>query len=315
MELHQRFTQGKIAMRTSLCITVLLSALVTLLVSCATKPDEKAMLAIPYPEPFPDSVPAAFLPGIVSTDSLDFNAAFSPDGRSFYFTRKIDGKTKIHVTQYSEGRWKESVPVPFGVTGHSDADPVFGPDNRLYFISDRPRTASDTLVDYDIWYVLPQSDGSWSAPENMTAVNSDSAEYYVSFSATGNLYFASARQGGYGAEDVYVSRRINDQYGVPENLGASINSERSEYDPCIAAGEDLIVFTSSNRDDGFGAGDLYGARTDASKKWQTAVNLGNRFNTQTREFCAYFTPDSQYFFFSSNRDVKWIRAEWLKKHL
>jgi hypothetical protein len=238
-----------------------------LLVSCATKPGDKVVLTIPYPEPLPDSVPATFLPGIVSTDSLDFNAAFSPDGRSFYFTRKISGKTKIHVTQYSEGRWKEPVPLPFTAAGHSDADPVFGSDGRLYFISDRPRDRSDALADYDIWYVSLQSDGSWSAPANMTAVNSDSAEYYVSFSAAGNLYFASARQGGYGAEDIYVSRRVNDQYGMPENLGAAINSEKSEYDPCISVGEDLIVFTSSNRDDGFGAGDLYGAKTNASKKW------------------------------------------------
>lgn len=303
-------------MKTTIITTGSLSALIFVLVSsCTTKHNEQAVPAIPYPEPLPDSVPAAFLPGIVSTDSLDFNAAFSPDGRSFYFTRKIGSKTKIHVTHYSEKHWVEPVPVAFGASGYSDADPAFGPDGRLYFISDRPRDASDTLADYDIWYVSLQSDGDWSAPENMTDVNSDSAEYYVSFSATGNLYFASSRQGGYGAEDIYVSRRINNGYGTPENLGASINSEKSDYDPCIAPGEDLIVFTSSNRDDGFGAGDLYGAKTDATRKWQQAVNLGNKFNTKTREFCAYFTPDSQYFFFSSERDVKWIRAGWLKKQL
>src|ERR1700754_5084641 len=106
MELLQRFTQGKITMRTTVRTSELLSAFVILLVSsCATRQNERAALTIPYPEPLPDSVPAAFLPGIVSTDSLDFNAAFSPDGKSFYFTRKINNKSKIHVTHYSDGRW------------------------------------------------------------------------------------------------------------------------------------------------------------------------------------------------------------------
>ena len=40
---------------------------------------------IPYPQPYPDSVAKVFLQGLVSKDSVDFGAAFSPDGKYFYF--------------------------------------------------------------------------------------------------------------------------------------------------------------------------------------------------------------------------------------
>lgn len=282
--------------------------------ACATRhPEEKTALLISYPEPRPDSVPLVFLPGIVSTDSFDFNAAFSPDGRAFYFTRKINGQSKIYVSHHNSEAWTSPVPAPFTASGYAEADPVFSSDGKLYFISNRPKDASDTLADYDIWFVSPRPGGAWSAPEYMQAVNSDSSEFYISFAQNGNLYFASSRAGGSGQEDIYVSRWINERYATPENLGPSINSEKSEYDPCISAGEDLIVFTSSGRPDTFGAGDLYRARLDGNKRWQPASNLGKKFNTETREFCAYFSPDSKYFFFSSQGDVKWVEAGSLRQ--
>jgi len=42
---------------------------------------------IVYPSPLPSGVLSIFLPGIVCTDSLEFNASFSPDGKAFYFSR------------------------------------------------------------------------------------------------------------------------------------------------------------------------------------------------------------------------------------
>jgi hypothetical protein len=44
-----------------------------------------------------------------------------------------------------------------------------------------------------------------------------------------------------------------------------------------------------------------------------SVNLGTNFNTKTREFCPYFSPDSNYFFFSSEGNVKWIDMKYLAK--
>ena len=300
--------------------TLIILALKGLLHSCIfslqtyAQPKGKTSIHIPYPKPFPDSTALTFLPDLVSKDSLDFNASFSPHGKSFYFSRSKNRQSKIYVSHHDGVSWTEPVLASFiGGTQYAEADPTFGPDGRLYFISNRPKNQLDSLRDYDIWFITPLTNGAWSAPENLTSINSDSSEFYISFSENGNLYFASSRKGGFGEEDIYVSRWKNGQYTKPENLGAAINSTKSEYDPSISAKEDLIVFTSSNREDSFGGADLYCSRLNDSKQWLQAVNLGKKFNTKTREFCPYFSPDSKYFFFSSEGDVKWVGIEYLKK--
>jgi Tol biopolymer transport system component len=287
--------------------TLLIAIYFCVLSSCTTNQSEaQGVTGIPYPEPLPDTTPITFLPGLVSTDSIDFDAAFSPDGQSFYFSRKINGQSKIHFTRYDGKNWTKPVIAAFSDNKYSYADPAFAADGKLYFISNRPRNGADTLSDYDIWFTKPLAGGRWSEPEDLKIVNTDSDEYYISFAKSGNLYFASDRKGGLGEEDIYVSRLVNGKYTTPENLGPGINSEKSEYDPCISPDEDLIIFSSSNREDGFGGADLYYARLGPDKKWGQAVNLGKNFNTKGREYCSYFSPDHKYFFFSSGGDVKWV---------
>lgn len=281
------------------CFTVL-----SLLTHCRTKPSSPT---ISYPSPLPDSMALPFMPGIVSGDSLDFNAAFSPNGQSFYFTRRLHGKWTMLVTRYNGTQWSAPVPASFTDTLYAEADPAFAPDGSVYFISNRPRNATDTLKDYDIWCRRPLPNGDWSEPENVTAINSDSTEYYISFAANGNLYFASDRPGGQGGLDIYVSKLINGEYTKPENLGPAINAAGTEHDPCISPQEDYLVFTAAERTDTLGQADLYGSRRIGGN-WCASFNLGPRVNTPTYEYCSYFLPDGQYLFFSSNYDVKWIKA-------
>jgi len=273
-----------------------------------------AATGIAYPQPLPDTVPTTFLPGIVSTDSLDFNAAFSPDGKSFYFTRSIQKRSIIYVTHYTDDGWTEASDAGLSIPGFSDADPTFAPDGKLYFISNRPKHTHDTTRDYDIWFASSIENGRWSTPLRPDDLNSDSAEYYISFARNGNLYFASSRTGGYGEEDLYMSRLTNNEYTAPANLGPAINTAKSEYDPCISVGEDLIIFTSPNRADTYGKGDLYAAQRQ-NDAWQAASNLGSTFNTPSREYCAYFTPDDAWFFYSSEGNVKWVSADFVKRSI
>lgn len=284
-------------------ITLACLIFITLFTHCSTKPSTPA---IAYPSPQPDSTALLFLPGIVCSDSLDFNAAFSPDGQSFYFARRLK-KWVMLVTRYDGTKWSAPVLAPFADTLYAEADITFAPDGSVYFISNRPRNATDTLPDYDIWRRRPLANGAWSDPENVAPINSDSTEYYISFAKNGNLYFASFRDGGYGSGDIYVSKLVNGEYTTPQNLGPAINSTGTEHDPCITANEDYLVFTAAERKDTIGQADLYGSKQIAGK-WCTSFNLGSRVNTPTYEYCSYFSPDGQYLFFSSDYEVKWVKA-------
>ncbi len=273
---------------------------------------EKEKLSIPYPQPLPDTAAITFLPKLVSSDSFDFNACFSPDGKSYYFTRNENNKTLIYVIRYDGTQWGSPQLTSFTDTAWSQADPAFAPDGKMYFISNRPKDETDTLKDFDIWFSSPLENGAWSTPENFKAINSDSNEYYVSFTAKGNVYFGSSRAGSIGQEDVYVSRLENGTYTTPENLGAAVNTDKAEFDSFISHDEKLLIFASSKRADGLGGADLYFSKFEDGK-WTQAANLGRHINTPTRDFCPYISRDGKYFFFSSNGDVKWIEFEALNR--
>jgi Tol biopolymer transport system component len=272
-------------------------------------------LTITYPKPYPDSVAIKFLPDLVSVNGLDFNSAFSPDGKSFYFSRSVNGQWDIFVSSYEGRAWSQPIAVFFGDENYSDADPAFSPDGTLFFISNRPRGSEPARKDFDIWYVEQAGGGMWSKPQNLSVVNSDSSEYYISFSENGNLYFGSSRPEGFGGEDIYVSRLSDGAYTTPENVGANINSPESEHDPCVSKDERLIVFKSENRVDGFGQADLYFSTLDETETWVPAKNLGASINTTGYEYCPYFSPDGKYFFFSSQGDILWMDLRVVKELL
>jgi hypothetical protein len=281
----------------------------------SNKNNREELVQIQYPRQLPDTSAIPFLPGIVSKDGFDFNAAFSPDGKSFYFSRSKNGQWDIYVSRYDDTKWAEPTIASFCNEKYSEADPCFAPDGKLYFISNQPRSKNDTRTDFDIWCIQPLKDTQWLAPENITELNSDTTEYYVSFAKNGNAYFGSARQGGFGSEDIYVSKYLNGKFQLPENLGEAINSKESDHDPCISAEEDFMIFKSENRPGGFGEADLYCTRLNKNKRWMPAVNLGGTFNTKTYEYCPYISPDLKYFFFSSEGDVKWIGYPYLREQI
>lgn len=289
--------------------------LLVLFSSCVARKAALAPNSIPYPEPLPEMQALRFLPANVSSDSIDFGAAFSPDGRSFYFARSQNKRLTIYVARFDNGKWNKAVPAGFNDSAYSQADPAFSPDGKLYFISNRPVSPADTTADYNIWFVSALPGGGWGEKQNAAALNSDSNEFYISFAKNGRVYFSSSRKGGLGEEDIYSSRLVNGSYELPQNLGPAINSAKSEYDPGISPGDDWLVFASSGRPGGFGGADLYYAKRGAAKEWGTAVNFGKGINTATREYCPYFTPDGQYFFFSGESDIKWAGMKFLQNKI
>jgi hypothetical protein len=286
-------------------IRVILPLFILVLFAC------KKETVVSYPSPFPNDELIPFLPGLIGTDSLEFNSLFSPDGKSFYFSR--NEIHDIYESRFNGKQWGEPTMTSFSEKEFKECDPAFSPDgNRLYYISTRKRDRHDSIDDFDIWYVEKQGE-NWSAPQNLEIVNSDSSEFYVSFADNGNLYFASNRAGGFGSFDIYVSRYVDNAYTPPVNLGRSVNANHFEHDPFISSNERILIYTSVTRTDGYGKGDLYYSLRDKEGNWSAAKNLGPLFNGPEYEFCPYLTKDGKYFFLTRGSDVKWINAQALLK--
>jgi Tol biopolymer transport system component len=258
----------------------------------------------PYASAQPLPEPRLFGEGVISTGDMELNAAFSPDGRTLYFTKRTPAPQMwfILVSHFQNGKWGEPDMAEFSGQ-HSDFDPFISPDGRrLFFCSNRP-TDAQRKSDFDIWVADKTEAGphSWSAPKRLEApINTPAQEFYPSVAVNGTLYFSSNREGGKGRGDIYRARLIDGKYAEPENLGEMINSQFFEGDPYIAPDESYLIFVSYGRPEGQGDGDLYlSLRREGA--WTKAVNLGSPINSAALDFCPIVSPDGKYFFFTSER--------------
>jgi hypothetical protein len=86
----------------------------------------------------------------------------------------------------------------------------------------------------------PPEFSDWSAPVNLgPPVNTTFAEIAPFISKDGlSLYHVrnTVAAGGFGGSDIWVSRRatINDPWGVPQNVGPTINTSANETSPSLS---------------------------------------------------------------------------------
>ncbi|HUR96869.1 MAG TPA: hypothetical protein VMZ26_02255 [Pyrinomonadaceae bacterium] len=257
----------------------------------------------PYATAKPITSPALFGAGIISTPEDDLNAAFSPDGRSVYFSRNFPRNRLgvILVSDFKNNKWASPQIASFSGQ-FTDYDPFFSPDgSRLFFCTNRGSDGK-AKTDFDIWYV-EKTAGGWSEARSAgSTINSTMDEFYPSVSADGTLYFASNRPGGKGGYDVYRAKFTNGSFAEPENLGDAINLPTTELDNYISPDQKFLVFAANGRKDdlGGGSGDLY-ISFNQNGTWTPAKNLGAPINSPAREYCPIGSPDGKYFFFTSFR--------------
>ncbi len=254
-----------------------------------------------YASDKPLSEPAIFGEGVISTVDDELNACFATDGNTIYFSinAPVSRLGVIVASHFEKGKWSAPQVAPFSGQ-YSDYDPFISPDgSKLFFISNRP-VDDKSKRDYDIWVVEKTGEG-WSAPKNLGApINTDADQFYPSVSANGTLYFSTIRQGEKTGYDLHRSVFVDGKYAEPEKLSDAVNSQFAEIDACIAPDESFIVFASYSRPEELGRGDLY-ISFNQNGVWTPAKNLGDKINSNAREYCPILSPDGKYFFFTSFR--------------
>lgn len=176
--------------------------------------------------------------------------AFTPDGKTMYFTRcrwdaTYPRMAEIYVSQRSDASWGEPKLCELAHdTLSSYAHPAVSPDGGyLYFVSDMPGGKGGL----DIWRA-PITGGSFGPIENLGPdINTDGDEMFPTFRPNGDLYFSSNGRGGMGGLDIYRAAydSLNQKWEVL-HLPYPVNSNGDDFGMTFQ-GELNQGYFSSNR--------------------------------------------------------------------
>lgn len=116
------------------------------------------------------------------------------------------------------------------------------------------------------------------------------------------LLFSSARGGGYGGLDLYITTFSQGQWSEPENLGPKINSEFDETTPFLAEDGRTLFFSSNDSKKSIGGLDIFKATfVDEEQAWTEPENLGMPVNSAQNDMHFRLTADGLRGFFASDR--------------
>ena len=217
--------------------------------------------------------------------------------------RRISNITEdfMKSERMKSGKWGRLKPLEgFNSEGNEGAMSI-SPDGRLRVYAACGR--KEGYGSCDLYYSELKS-GRWTQPRNMgDGVNTRWWETNSTISSDGKtIYFVSNRRGGYGKSDIWkVTKQANGTWGMPENLGARINTPGMEMTPYIHPDGKTLYFASEGHI-GMGGSDLFVSRMNEKGEWSEAVNLGYPINTKENEMGIIINAAGNLAYISADRE-------------
>ena len=199
--------------------------------------------------------------GDVNSEYEEGACAFTPDGKTMYFTRCASDEehpryAAIYKSNRSDATWGKAEEVTiFNDTLSAYAHPAVSPDGEwLYFTSNMTGGQGGL----DIWRMYI---GSVKAKEGVVenlgeCINTEGDEQFPAFGPHGELFFSSDGYPGMGGLDIFFAVQENDSVWNINNVGAPINSNGDDFGITFAPGLYRGYF-SSNRGDARGWDHIY----------------------------------------------------------
>lgn len=236
-------------------------------------------------------IPEIFAPGIISTEHHEFSCSFSPDGKEFYFTRRVPefNRNRILVTKFQDGGW--SNPKLADKAGdYEGIEPYITPDNKkFYFQSWRPIN-STAKPSFDIW-VMNNSGQGWGDPVHLGSPFNPMKAMYLSMTEGGKIYTTDISDNK-GKSRIVIINHDGKDYSGFRPLPEMINATGTEFYPCISLKEKFLLFTRTGEQ---GKSAIYISLKGSGNRWMPPkkVELGMGNVTMPR-----LSPDEKYLFFT-----------------
>ncbi|NCB25387.1 MAG: hypothetical protein EOM62_07935 [Bacteroidia bacterium] len=247
----------------------------------------------------------------------EFSPMLTHRDKMLYFTSSredVSGETKSLVTGLKfndlfvaekdvRGNWKKPTRLPDAInTEFDEGTPSFTTDGEWMYYTFSGTDSGKSGV--PAIYCSKRVNGTWSAGRPLQLVPSDTLSLFAhpALSPSGSfLYFVSDMAGGMGGKDIWrVSVASDHVTGVPQNLGASVNTVGDEMFPYMRT--DSTLYFSSDGHPGRGGLDLLVAKRTQNKEGWQVTSLPQPLNSSADDFGITFMRDAENGFFSSNRD-------------
>lgn len=211
----------------------------------------------------------------------------TPDPNAFYVINKFErngnmdrGFSLVRRTADSIG-W--SFPTPVEIKDYytitSDVSLTMSFDGKVLILS---ATRADSR-DMDLYVCFKEGENKWGAPQHLGNIINSAFRETTPYLSEDNetLFFSSARSGGFGGNDLYTSRRLDDtwkNWSPPALLFEPMNSKYDESQPYFNMTSGFLYFISRRSGDS----DIYRVRIAPPQATELEV-IGRVLNAQTRE--------------------------------
>ncbi len=248
----------------------------------------------------------------INTENGEYFPGLTLDNKNFYFTRLVGSNERrmqedFYVsTALTDSTWSVATPMPYPVnTPDNEGTISVTSDGKFIFytacnrLNERGEPQGQGSCDL---YFSIYNGGKWSNPVNLgIPINSGSWESQPSISSDGlTIYFTSARPGGFGGMDLYMSKFKDGRFDLPINLGPEINTAGNEAAPFIHFDDNTLYF-SSNGLLGLGNMDIFMSKKGPDGKFQKPVNIGYPINTGGEELGLIVDRKGEYGYITTNK--------------
>lgn len=203
--------------------------------------------------------------GLITKEGWELGGVFTPEMKEFHFTTS---------------------------SGDAPLDPtvtVFRQENRVWKKYDFYSTGDDIMYSKDKY--IERTDSGWSEIKSLGAPFDSIPIMRLTATSQGTLVFDEFTRDGSGV--LRYSRLVNGKREAPRPFSAAINTGKWKAHPFIAPDESYIIW-DSEREGGYGDGDMYISFKQADGTWGAAINFGDEINTDGEDGGGYVTPDGKY---------------------
>lgn len=201
----------------------------------------------------------------------------------------------INWTNYKYGKWTRSKSVSSKINTN-DYEYLAGSGldlSEIYIMPDTYENAGDLFVSL-------RNNKRYENPVILAEPVNDakSEEKTATISPSGDtLFFSSDREGGFGGQDIYYSLRVGGGWGIPQNMGESINTPYNDAYPQF--NPDGKFYFASEGHNSMGGYDVFRTTFNTPKaEWGKPENLGYPLNTVFDDYNFSLSTNGRYAYVS-----------------